>query len=103
MRQCRHRAVSPGGYDRRLPPQTNRRICTPMLSWRASMIAGKDLLNQFEAASWKAPDDVESFVAVAEGPQTPELLKVLKIISGKPPDAAVHRARLTVCVCLIDK
>src|SRR3989440_1317653 len=81
----------------------NRRICTPVLSWRAPMIAGKDLLNQFKAASWRAPDEVEAFIAAAEAPQTAELLKMLDIVSGKAPDAAVHRTRLTVFARLIGK
>src|SRR3989441_8884305 len=81
----------------------NRRICTPMLSWQTPMIAGKDLLNQFKAASWRAPDEVEAFIAAAEAPQTAELLKMLDIVSGKAPDAAVHRTRLTVFARLIDK
>jgi len=67
------------------------------------MIAGKDLLNQFKAASWKAPDDVEEFVAAAEAPQTAELLKLLDIVSGKAPDAGVQRSRLVVFARLIDK
>src|SRR5919201_429923 len=104
LRQCRHRASRHGGCDRRLPRPTNRRICTPMLSWRASMISGKDLLNQFKAASWRGPDEVERFVAEAEAPQTSDLMKLLDIvISGKAPDAAVQRSRLTVFVRLIDK
>src|SRR5438128_12317242 len=102
-RQCRHRAVLPGGCDRRLPRPANRRICTPMLSWQASMISGKDLLNQFKAASWRGPDEVERFVAEAEAPQTAELLKLLDIVTGKAPDAGVQRARLTVFARLIDK
>jgi len=67
------------------------------------MISGKDLLNQFKAASWRAPDDVERFVAEAEAPQTAELLKLLDIVTGKAPDASVQRARLTVFARLIDK
>jgi len=67
------------------------------------MIAGKDFLNQFKAASWRAPDEVEAFIAAAEAPQTAELLKMLDIVSGKAPDAAVHRTRLTVFARLIDK
>ena len=39
------------------------------------MISGKDLLNQFKAASWRSPDEVERFVAEAEAPQAGELLK----------------------------
>src|SRR5437868_6487397 len=85
LRQCRHRGVLPRGCDRRLPRPTNRRICTPMLSWQASMIAGKDLLNQFKAASWKAPDELERFVSEAEAPQTADLLKLLDIVTGKAP------------------
>jgi twitching motility protein PilT len=67
------------------------------------MISGKDLLNQFKAASWKAPDEVEAFVAAAEAPQAPELLKILEIVSGKAPDQGVYRSRLTVFSRLIDK
>jgi twitching motility protein PilT len=74
-----------------------------MLSWQASMISGKDLLNQFKAASWRVPDEVERFVAEAEAPQTAELLKLLDIVTGKAPDAGVQRARLTVFARLIDK
>src|SRR4051812_33227234 len=74
-----------------------------MLSWRATMIAGKDLLNLFKSASWKAPDEIEAFVASAESPQTPELLKLLDIVCAKAPDANVHRSRLTVFARLIDK
>src|ERR1700693_842020 len=67
------------------------------------MMAGKDLLNQFKAASWKAPDEIEDFVAAAEAPQAPELLKLLDIVSGKAPDAGVQRSRLVVFARLIDK
>ncbi|TMA19068.1 MAG: PilT/PilU family type 4a pilus ATPase [Deltaproteobacteria bacterium] len=74
-----------------------------MLSWQASMTSGKDLLNQFKAASWRAPDEVERFFAEAEAPQTAELLKLLDIVTGKAPDAGVQRARLTVFARLIDK
>jgi len=74
-----------------------------MLSWQTPMIAGKDLLNQFKAASWRAPDEVEAFIAAAEAPQTAEFLKMLDIVCGRAPDAAVHRARLTVFARLIDK
>ncbi len=66
-------------------------------------MAGKDLLNQFKAASWKAPDEIEDFVAAAEAPQAPELLKLLDIVSGKAPDAGVQRSRLVVFARLIDK
>src|SRR5439155_496684 len=41
--------------------------------------------------------------AAAEATQTAELLKMLDIVSGKAPDAAVHRTRLTVFARLIDK
>src|SRR4030081_3495674 len=67
------------------------------------MIAGKDLLNQFKAASWRAPDEVEAFISAAEAPQTPELLKMLDIVSGKASDAAGHRPRVAVSARLIDK
>ncbi len=67
------------------------------------MIAGKDLLNQFKAASWKSADEVEEFVSSVEQPQTAELLKLLDIVSGKAPDANVQRARLVVFGRLIDK
>ena len=66
-------------------------------------MTGKDLLNQFKAASWKAPEEVEAFLASAEAPQPPELLKILEIVSGKAADAGVHRQRLTVFARLIDK
>jgi twitching motility protein PilT len=74
-----------------------------MLSWQATMIAGKDLLNHFKAASWKGPDEIDAFIASAEAPQTPELLKILEIVSGKTTDTNVHRARLIVFARLIDK
>ena len=67
------------------------------------MIAGKDLLNQFKAASWKAADEVEEFVSSVEDPQTPELLKLLDIVCGKAPDAGVQRGRVAVFGRLIDK
>jgi len=39
------------------------------------MIAGKDLLNQFKAASWKDPDEIDAFIDSVEAPDTSELLK----------------------------
>src|SRR5207237_7004436 len=75
--QCTHRGASANRWGGRLHGQINRRICLPMLSWRATMIAGKDLLNQFKAASWKDPDEIDAFVDSAEAPQTPELLKIV--------------------------
>ena len=65
-------------------------------------MAGKDLLNQFKSASWKAPEEIEAFLAAAEAPQAPELLKMLDIVSGKAPDAAAYRARLLVFGRLVD-
>jgi len=67
------------------------------------MLAGKDLLNQFKAASWQAPDEIDAFVASAETPQTNDLLKIFEIVSAKTADAAVHRGRLIVFSRLIDK
>src|SRR5947208_1964860 len=67
------------------------------------MISGKDLLNQFKAAAWNAPDEMEAFVASAEPPQPPEALKLLDIVAGKAPDANVLRGRLIVFAKLIDK
>src|SRR5258705_2953303 len=67
------------------------------------MLAGKDLLNQFKAASWQSPDEIETFVESAETPQTPELLKILDIVSAKSADPNVLRGRLTVFARLIDK
>src|SRR6266849_10984218 len=73
-----------------------------MLSWNR-MLSGKDLLAQFKSAAWKAPEEVESFVVAVEAPQTPDLLKLLEVVTGKAPDANVHRSRLTVFARLIDK
>jgi hypothetical protein len=67
------------------------------------MIAGKDLVNQFKAASWKSADELEEFVAGAEDPQPPELLKLLDIVVGKAPDATVQRGRLAAFGRLVDK
>ncbi|HUJ29136.1 MAG TPA: hypothetical protein VLW85_24110, partial [Myxococcales bacterium] len=67
-------------------------------------MTGKDLLNQFKSASWKAPDEIEAFLAAAEPPpEPPDILKLLDIVSGKAPDATVHRTRLSVFARLIDK
>ena len=67
------------------------------------MSSGKDLLHQFKAAAWKAPEEIEAFVASIETPEPPEVLKLLDIVSGKAPDANVHRLRLTVFARIIDK
>src|SRR6266481_2493035 len=67
------------------------------------MLAGKDLLNHFKNATWKSLEEIEVFVAEAEAPQTPELLKILEIVSGKAPDGNIHRSRLMVFARLIDK
>ena len=64
---------------------------------------GKELVSQFKSAAWKAPEEIEAFVASVETPEPPELLKLLDIVSGKAPDANVHRSRLTVFARLIDK
>ena len=42
------------------------------------MLSGKDLLNQFKAAAWNAPEELEAFIAAAEAPQAPDLLKLLE-------------------------
>src|SRR5438874_185456 len=81
----------------------NRRICATVLRWRGPMIGGKEFRSQFKAASWRAPDEVEAFIAAAEAPQTAELPQMLDIVSGTARDAAVHRTRLTVFARLIDK
>ena len=67
------------------------------------MLSGKDLLNQFKAAAWNAPEELEAFIAAAEAPQAPDLLKLLEVVAGKAPDPALHRSRLTVFARLIDK
>ena len=67
------------------------------------MISGKDLLAQFKAASWKAPEEVEAFIASIEAPAASDLAKLLDVITGKAPDAAVYRMRMTVFARLIDK
>src|SRR3984893_4841307 len=67
-----------------------------MLSWRATMIAGKDLLNQFKAASWKDPDEMDAFIDSVEAPEASGLLKILDIVSAKTADDNQHRARLVV-------
>ncbi|HEX9577623.1 MAG TPA: PilT/PilU family type 4a pilus ATPase [Myxococcales bacterium] len=67
------------------------------------MLSGKDLLSQFKSAAWKAPEEIEAFVVAVEEPQTPDLLKLLEVVTGKAPDANVHRSRLTVFARLIDK
>ena len=67
------------------------------------MLTGKDLVQQFKAAPWKAPEEIEAFVAAVEPPEAPEMLKLLDIVSGKAPDANVQRNRLAVFVRLIDK
>ena len=66
------------------------------------MIAGKDLLNQFKASSWKHPDEIDAFIDSVEAPDTSELLKILDIVSAKTADANQHRARLVVFGRLID-
>ena len=68
---------------------------------RSSMASGRELLNQFKAAAWKDPAEVEAFVASAEAPQTPELLKMLEIVSSR--DGAAQRSRLSVFSRLIEK
>src|SRR5882672_5726363 len=73
-----------------------------MLSWRATMIAGKDLINQFKAASWKHPDEIDAFIGSVEAPDTSELLKILDIVSAKAAEGNQHRARLVVFGRLID-
>jgi twitching motility protein PilT len=67
------------------------------------MLSGKDLLAQFKSAAWQAPEEIESFVGSVETPQTPDLLKLLEVVTGKAPDAGVHRSRLTVFARLLDK
>jgi twitching motility protein PilT len=67
------------------------------------MIAGKDLLSQFKAASWKSPEEIEAFIASAETPAAADLLKLLDVLTGKIPDANTHRTRLTTFARLIDK
>ena len=64
---------------------------------------GKDLLSQFKAAAWKAPEEIEAFVASIEAPQPPDVLKLLDIVSGKPPDANTQRSRLLVFARIVDK
>ena len=66
------------------------------------MIAGKDLLNQFKAASWKDPDEIDLFIDSVEAPDTSELLKILDIVSAKTADGNQHRARLVVFGRLIE-
>ena len=67
------------------------------------MLSGKDLLAQFKAASWKTPEEIETFVASAEAPAAPDLAKLFEVVSGKAPDATVQRLRLAVFVRLVDK
>ncbi len=67
------------------------------------MVSGKDLLNQFKSATWKAPAEIEAFVASAEIPQTGDLLKILEIVSAKAADANLQRSRLSVFSRLIEK
>lgn len=64
---------------------------------------GKDLLNQFKAGTWKAAEEIEAFVAAVEGPEPSETLKLLDVVSGKAPDANLHRSRLAVFARLVDK
>src|SRR5215468_7708203 len=66
-------------------------------------MSSKDLLSQFKAAAWKAPEEVEAFLAAVEAPQPPEVLKMLDIVTGKAPDATVQRGRLAVFARIIDK
>ncbi|MFN2548896.1 MAG: PilT/PilU family type 4a pilus ATPase [Myxococcales bacterium] len=66
-------------------------------------MSSKDLLTQFKAAAWKAPEEIEAFLATVEAPQAPKVLQLLDIVSGKAPDANVHRSRLTVFARIIDK
>ena len=67
------------------------------------MVAGKELINQFKTASWKAPEEIESFIAAVQAPQASELLKLLDIVVAKTPDSSLHRSRLTVFARLIEK
>ena len=69
----------------------------------AAMLGGKDLLQHFKAAAWKAPEDVEAFVAGAEAPEAADLLKLLDVLSGKPADANQHRQRLAVFARLVER
>src|SRR5260221_10765503 len=67
------------------------------------MISGKDLLQQFKAASWKSPEEIETFVSSVDTPGPNEMVKMLEIVSGKASDANAHRTRLAVFARLIDK
>ena len=67
------------------------------------MLPGKDLLAQFKAASWKSPEELEAFLAAAEAPAAADLARLLDVVTGKAPDATVHRQRLTAFARLIDK
>ena len=42
------------------------------------MISGKDLLQQFKAASWKNPEEIENFVSAVDTPGPNEMVKLLK-------------------------
>ncbi|HET7789034.1 MAG TPA: PilT/PilU family type 4a pilus ATPase [Myxococcales bacterium] len=65
------------------------------------MASGRELLNQFKAAAWKDPAEVEAFVSSAEPPQTAELLKMLEIVSSR--EGAAQRSRLSAFSRLIEK
>ena len=67
------------------------------------MSAGKELQNQFKAAAFKSPDEVEAFVAAAESPAPADLLKLLDVVTGKAPEALLHKQRLAVFARLVEK
>ena len=66
------------------------------------MLPGRDLINQFKAAAWRRPEDLEAFLAQAEAPETAELLKLVDAVGarGEPQSAAL---RLTALGRLLDK
>ncbi|HUJ24778.1 MAG TPA: PilT/PilU family type 4a pilus ATPase, partial [Myxococcales bacterium] len=67
------------------------------------VLTGKDVLQHFKTAPWRAPEEIEAFLAAVEPPEAPEILKLLDIVCGKAPDANVQRTRLAVFARLIDK
>ena len=67
------------------------------------MLSGKDLINQFKAAAFKTPEELEALLMAIEQPQTPELVKLLEVVTGKAPDVPVQRGRLAAFARLVEK
>ena len=67
------------------------------------MLAAKDLLSQFKASTWSAPEEVEAFLAAAEAPPPADLLRLLEVLLARPPEPAIHRARAGIFARLLER